>query len=152
MSERDESEIQRLWNWMMNFEINSKSIEDSNSESFHVGSAPLSDIDFKNKMAWVWTTLKITCSLPFRLLSGVWPKMWTSLISLLLIMYLNSNFVELLFCLVYFQWDISGMIAIMILPDVLMLLYNLYSPRLKTYKIEDSIFENLINRTYLLPH
>ena len=33
----------------------------SNSESFYVGSSdsepPLSDIDFINKMAWVWTTL-----------------------------------------------------------------------------------------------
>ena len=100
-------------------------------QSRYMPDRPLSDIDFKNKMAWVWTTLKISCSLHFRLLSGVWPKMWTSLISLLLIMYLNSNFAEPLCCPVYFQWDISGMIAIMTLPDVLMLLYNLHSPRLK---------------------
>ena len=50
--------------------------------------------------------------------------MWTSLISILLIMYLNLNFVELLCCPVYFQWDISGMIAILV--DILMLLLNLY--------------------------
>ena len=34
MSERVGSDIQRLWIWMMNFMIDSKSIHDSNSESF----------------------------------------------------------------------------------------------------------------------
>ena len=67
MSERGGSDIERLpvsklneerpkiyWWW-----------RHSNSESFYVG--PLSDIDLKNKMVWVWTTLnsenilQITC-------------------------------------------------------------------------------------------
>ena len=39
-------------------------------------------------------------------------------------MYLNLNFVELLYCPVYFQWDISGMIAILV--DNLILLLDLY--------------------------
>ena len=37
-SERDGSNIQRLWNWMMNFQIDQTSIADSNSESFYAGS------------------------------------------------------------------------------------------------------------------
>ena len=43
---------------MMNFQIDSKPIEDSNSKSFYVGSDSFR-IDFKNKMAGVWTTLQI---------------------------------------------------------------------------------------------
>ena len=57
LSERVGFDIQRPWNWMMNFQIDSKSIENSNSESY-TSDPTLSDIDFKNKMAWVWTTLK----------------------------------------------------------------------------------------------
>ena len=55
MSEKVVSEKERLWNWMMNFQIDSKSIENSNSE-FYTSDPTLSDIDFKNKMVLVWTT------------------------------------------------------------------------------------------------
>ena len=47
----------------------------------------------------------------FRQLNGVLSKMSTSLIWILLILYHNLNSVELWYCPVYFQWDISGMIA-----------------------------------------
>ena len=35
MSETLGTDIERLWNWMMNFKIDSKSIEESNSESLY---------------------------------------------------------------------------------------------------------------------
>ena len=41
----------------MNFKIDSKSIEDSNSESFYVGYDSFRH-GLKNKMALVWATLK----------------------------------------------------------------------------------------------
>ena len=71
---------------------------------------------------------KIDKSEDKRMIKGLEYEM-TSLISILLIMYLNLNFVELLCCPVYFQWDISGMIAILV--DILMLLLNLYSEPLR---------------------
>ena len=43
---------------MMNFYIDLKSIEAYVMQSRSMSDPPLSDIDFKNKMAWVWTTLK----------------------------------------------------------------------------------------------
>ena len=45
---------------MMNFLVDSKSIEDYviQIQSRSMSDPTLSDIDFKNKMAWVWTTLK----------------------------------------------------------------------------------------------
>jgi len=58
MSEIDESDIQRRWNWMRNFQIDSETIEDDIIPSPTMSDPPLSDIDFRNKMAWVWTTLK----------------------------------------------------------------------------------------------
>ena len=60
MSERDGYDIQRLCNWMMNFKIESKTIEDDILLilSRSMSDPSLSDIDFKNKMALVWTTLK----------------------------------------------------------------------------------------------
>ena len=44
---------------MMNFSIDSKLIEDNviQIQSRSMSDPLLSDIDFKNKMAWVWTTL-----------------------------------------------------------------------------------------------
>ena len=59
MSETDESDLQRRWNLMMNFWIDPKSIEDGIIEiqSHSMPDPLLSDIDFKNEMAWVWTTL-----------------------------------------------------------------------------------------------
>ena len=41
-----------------NFSIDSKSIEDEVIQSRSMSDPPLSEFDFKNKMAWVWTTLK----------------------------------------------------------------------------------------------
>ena len=45
---------------MMNFQIDSKSIEDDfiQFKSRSKSDPTLSDIDIKNKMAWVWTALK----------------------------------------------------------------------------------------------
>ena len=45
---------------MMNFETNSKSVEDNviQVQGRSMSDPPFFDIDFKNKMAWVWTTLK----------------------------------------------------------------------------------------------
>ena len=59
MSESVGSDIERLWNWMMNLQIDSKSIEVNviQIESRSLSDPPRSDIDFKNKMAWNWTTL-----------------------------------------------------------------------------------------------
>ena len=59
MSERVGSDIQRLWNWMMNFLIDSTSIEDDviKIQSRSMSDPTLSDILFKNKMDLVWTTL-----------------------------------------------------------------------------------------------
>jgi len=47
---------------MMNFSIDSKAIEDDfiRIQNLSRSDPPLSDIDIKNKMAWVWTTLKKT--------------------------------------------------------------------------------------------
>ena len=61
MSEWDGSDIERLRNWMMNFSIDSIPIEDEVIQiQFRSMSDPtLSDIDFKNKMVWVRTTLKL---------------------------------------------------------------------------------------------
>ena len=44
---------------MMNFQLDSKSIEAEviQNQSRLMSDPTLSDIDFKNKMAWVWTTL-----------------------------------------------------------------------------------------------
>ena len=57
MSERVGSDMKRLLNWMMNF---SKLIEYNviQFESGSMSDPPLFDIDFKNKMYLVWTTLK----------------------------------------------------------------------------------------------
>ena len=45
---------------MIKFEMDSTSIEDDviQIQSRSMPDPPLSDIDFKNKMAWVWTTLE----------------------------------------------------------------------------------------------
>ena len=45
---------------MMNFLIDSKSIEDEiiKIQSRSVSDPSLSDIDFKNEMAWIWTAFK----------------------------------------------------------------------------------------------
>ena len=45
----------------MNFQIDPKSTEDQvlKIQSRAKSDPPLSDIDFKTKMAWVWTTLKV---------------------------------------------------------------------------------------------
>ena len=53
---------------MMNFWIDSKSIQDEviQIKSLSMSDPPLSVIDIKNKMAWVWTTLKITTFLDYR--------------------------------------------------------------------------------------
>ena len=49
MSERGESDIQRLCNWIMNFLIDYRlKIQ---IQSRYMSNPPLSDIDFKNKMA-----------------------------------------------------------------------------------------------------
>ena len=40
--------------------MDSKSIDVIQIQSRSMSDPPLSDIDFKNKMAWVWTTLKRT--------------------------------------------------------------------------------------------
>ena len=40
MSEKLGSDLRRLWNWIMNFKIDSKSIKDSNPESLYVVSDP----------------------------------------------------------------------------------------------------------------
>ena len=50
MSERIGSEIERLLNWISKLKINRRWSR-SMSDPFP------SDLDFKNKMAWVWTTL-----------------------------------------------------------------------------------------------
>ena len=65
MSERDGSDIQRLWNWTMNFLIDSKSIEDDviQIQSRSMLDPTLSDIEFNNKMAWVWS---LDSGLPFK--------------------------------------------------------------------------------------
>ena len=57
MSERGGSDILRLWIWIFNRFWVDLEIHHSISESLFVGSDS-SDIDFKNKMVWVWTTLK----------------------------------------------------------------------------------------------
>ena len=49
---------------MMNFFIDSKSIEDDIIQSRSMSDPPLSEIDFKNKIAWVWTTLKLIATGP----------------------------------------------------------------------------------------
>ena len=56
------SETERLLNWMMNF---SKSIEDDfiQFKSRSLTDPTRSDIDFINKMAWIWTTLKFNSRL-----------------------------------------------------------------------------------------
>ena len=54
MSERVGSDIQRLWNWVINM-IDDDEIE---IQSRYMSEPTLSDIGFKNRMAWVWTTLK----------------------------------------------------------------------------------------------
>ena len=51
------SDIERLLNWMKSSSINFLEIHHSILESFFDGPT-FSDIDFKNKMTWVWTTLK----------------------------------------------------------------------------------------------
>ena len=60
MSEKVGSDIDRLLSLMMNFQIDSKSIEDDDIciQSRSLPDPTVSDIDFKNKMALVWTTLK----------------------------------------------------------------------------------------------
>ena len=56
ISERGGSDIGRLWNLISR----SKLIEDGviYIQSRSMSDPPLSDIDIKHKMAWVWTTLK----------------------------------------------------------------------------------------------
>jgi len=60
MSEKVGSDIKRLWNRVMNFWIDSKSIEDNviRIQSRFMSDPTFSDIDFRNKMALVWTTLQ----------------------------------------------------------------------------------------------
>ena len=67
-------------------------------------------------------------------------------------MYLNLNFVELLYCPVYFQWDISGMIAGTILVDgqehnVLIIIYKI---KYKKYKLNIKIKLNIKTKYNLL--
>ena len=52
MSETDESDLQRHWNWMMNFWIDPKSIEDGIIEiqSHSMSDPTLSEMEFKNEM------------------------------------------------------------------------------------------------------
>ena len=52
------SMIDWLWNLMMNF-FDSKSTEDYVIQSRSISDPLLSEIDFKHKMAWVWTTLNL---------------------------------------------------------------------------------------------
>ena len=61
LSEKVGSHIERLWNWMMNFFIDSKSIEDVviQIKTRSMSDSTLSNSDFKNKIAWVWTTPKM---------------------------------------------------------------------------------------------
>ena len=57
MSERGGSAIERLWFWMkIDFASLQKFIIQFQSRC--MSDPNLSDIDFKNKMTWVWTTLK----------------------------------------------------------------------------------------------
>ena len=60
MSERDGPDVERRWNWMMNFLIDYKSIEDDviHIQSRSMSDPTFSDIDFKIKMALILTTLK----------------------------------------------------------------------------------------------
>ena len=80
MSEKDGTDIDGLWNGMMNFEIDSRSIKDDliQIQSRSLSDPPLSDIDFKNKMAWVWTTLKVNIS--YLLALEFLVQWWTSMI------------------------------------------------------------------------
>ena len=48
---------------MMNFLMDSKSIEDHEIQSCSMSDPTCSDIDFKDQMAWVWTILKIFVAL-----------------------------------------------------------------------------------------
>ena len=57
MPERDGSDLQRICNFISFFSIDSKLIENDVFHSRSMSDPPLSDIYFKNKMAWVWTTL-----------------------------------------------------------------------------------------------
>ena len=57
MSEWVGSDIQRLWNWMMIFKIVQNRFK-IQIQRRSMSDPPLSDINFKNKMALVWTTLK----------------------------------------------------------------------------------------------
>ena len=56
MSERGGPDVERLWNWIYRSTQNrlSQVIKIQNRS---MSDPPLSDIYFKNKMAWVWTTL-----------------------------------------------------------------------------------------------
>ena len=62
MSEIDGPDIERHWNWLMNFLIDYKSIKDDiiHIQSRSMSDPTFSDIDFKKKMALVWTTLNFS--------------------------------------------------------------------------------------------
>ena len=69
MSQRVGSDIEQLLNWMMNFWIDSKSIKIDfiQFKSRSISDPTLSDIDFKNEIAWIWTTLNGFYELTFGL-------------------------------------------------------------------------------------
>ena len=65
-----------------NFLIDSKWIEDGVIWiwSSSISDPTVTDIDFKNKLAWVWTTLKIWIEVPFawwHLTRNIWLSFWT---------------------------------------------------------------------------
>ena len=66
MSERVGSDIQRCWNWVINFLITNR-LKIILIQSRSMSDPPLSDIGFKNKMAWVWTTLNIDITYALKL-------------------------------------------------------------------------------------
>jgi len=59
MSERVGSDIERLWIWMTSSSVDFESIYKFIILFYRrsMSDPTFSDIDFKNKMAWVWTTL-----------------------------------------------------------------------------------------------
>ena len=60
VSEKVGSDIERLWIWMTSPPIDFESIKKFiiQCQRRSMSDPTFSDIDFKNKMAWVWTTLK----------------------------------------------------------------------------------------------
>jgi len=82
MAQRDGYDIQRLWNWMMKFKIDSKSTEDDiiQIQSRSMSDPPLCAIDFKNKMEWVWSPLWTTLK-SFHVFI-VWKRQWLIFLSL----------------------------------------------------------------------